>query len=71
LARASGHPPLLWTSARELAHLHARLGHEVEAAACRAAARAAIEAVTGSIRDPALRRSFLAAEPVQHVLAAV
>ena len=52
LARASGHPPLLWSSARELARLHARLGHEAEAAACRAEARATIEAVAGRIQRP-------------------
>jgi tetratricopeptide (TPR) repeat protein len=69
LARASGHPPLRWSSARELACLHVRLGHEAEAAACRAEARATIEAIAGSIRDPALQRSFLGADPVQRVLA--
>jgi DNA-binding SARP family transcriptional activator len=69
LARASGHPPLLWSSARELAHLHARLGHEAETAACRTEARSTVEAVADSIRDPALKRSFLGADPVQRVLA--
>ena len=69
LARSSGHPPLLWSSAQELACLHARLGHEGEAAACRAEARATVEAVASSIGDPALKRSFLRAETVQRALA--
>lgn len=69
LARACGHPPLVWASAQALAVLHARLGHEVDAAACRAAARTAVEAVAGSIQDPALRRSLLATPTVQRVLA--
>jgi tetratricopeptide (TPR) repeat protein len=69
LARACDHPPLLWSSARQLAALHARLGHTAEAAACLAEARAAVEAVAGDIHDPALKRSFLGADPVQRALA--
>lgn len=62
LARASGHPPLVWSSARELARLHAGLGHEEAAAAFAAEARVSIEAVAGRFRDPALRRTLLASE---------
>ncbi|HET8631311.1 MAG TPA: AAA family ATPase [Thermomicrobiales bacterium] len=69
LARAAGHPPLLWTSARELAVLHAHLGHETEAAACLAEARAAVEAVAEGIGDPALRRCFLGADTLRRALA--
>jgi tetratricopeptide (TPR) repeat protein len=69
LARACDHPPLLWSSARQLAALHARLGQAAEAAACLAEARAAVEAVAGDIHDLALKRSFLGADPVQRALA--
>jgi tetratricopeptide (TPR) repeat protein len=69
LARASGNPALHWTSAAILAGFHAHQGQEAEAATCRTEARASIEALAGTIRDPALRRSFLAAETVQRILA--
>ncbi len=69
LARASSSPPLSWNSARDLSALHACLGHEAEAAAFDVEAQATIRAVADSIRDAALRRSFLGIEPVRRVLA--
>jgi len=69
LARASACPPLVWSSAGELATLHTRLGHDVEAAACRAEVRAAIDTVADSIRDSALRRTFLKTHAMQRALA--
>jgi DNA-binding SARP family transcriptional activator len=69
LARACDHPPLLWSSARQLATLHARLGHTAEAAASLAEARTAVEAVVSALHDPARRRTFLAAEAIQRALA--
>ena len=67
LARLCDHPPLVWSSASELATLHARLGHESDAAACRAEARAAVNAVAERLHDSVLRRDFLAAEHIQMV----
>jgi tetratricopeptide (TPR) repeat protein len=69
LARACDHPPLLWSSARQLAALHARLGHTAEAAASLAEARTAVEAVASALHDAALKRTFLGAEAIQRALA--
>ncbi len=71
LARASGYPPLSWSTTRDLSVLHARLGHEAEAATFQSESQVTIRAVVDSIKDAALRRSFLGVESVQATLAGV
>lgn len=69
LAIGVEHPPLLWASGAELVRLHSRLGHEADAAACQAEARASVNEVIGMIQDPAMRRSLLETQIVQTILA--
>lgn len=64
LARTIQHPALRWQTEYALADLHASLHYEEAAASHQAAAAAIIAATASAIRDPALRRSFLAQSAV-------
>ena len=70
VAEEIGNPPLAWKSGYGLGRVLDRLGRHTEASSRYRQAAALIEGTAAGLNDPSLREKFLAAGPVQAVLAA-
>jgi hypothetical protein len=66
-----GAPREVWLGKAALAGVLARAGHDAQAEAAQDEAARTIEAIAGRLTIPALRRSFLGAEPVLAVYRAL